>query len=109
VVAPLTVFTVVILVFAYWYTKKNSFKRKSIMLPKSLVMHLTIYLIIDANVSIQPLLTSPLTTQYHWKCTLANSTLFNFIVVLFAKTHHAPQASYLAVHRVPLYNFQGEN
>nr|BAE29616.1 unnamed protein product [Mus musculus]BAE30935.1 unnamed protein product [Mus musculus]BAE31172.1 unnamed protein product [Mus musculus]BAE31709.1 unnamed protein product [Mus musculus] len=37
VVAPLTVFTVVILVFAYWYTKKNSFKRKSIMLPKSLL------------------------------------------------------------------------
>ncbi|XP_021077151.1 interferon gamma receptor 1 [Mus pahari] len=37
VVAPLIVFTVVILVFACWYIKKNSFKRKSIMLPKSLL------------------------------------------------------------------------
>ncbi|XP_028638438.1 interferon gamma receptor 1 [Grammomys surdaster] len=37
VVAPLTVFTVVILAFACWYIKKNPFKRKSIMLPKSLL------------------------------------------------------------------------
>lgn len=37
VVAPLILFTIVILVFAYWYIKKNPFKRKSIMLPKSLL------------------------------------------------------------------------
>lgn len=37
VVALLVPFTIAILVFAYWYFKKNPFKRKSIMLPKSLL------------------------------------------------------------------------
>ncbi|XP_041510236.1 interferon gamma receptor 1 [Microtus oregoni] len=37
VVAPLTLFVIVILVFAYWQMKKNPCKRKSITLPKSLL------------------------------------------------------------------------
>lgn len=37
IVAPLLLFLTVIVVFAYWHIKKNPFKRKSVMLPKSLV------------------------------------------------------------------------
>ncbi|XP_055455428.1 interferon gamma receptor 1 [Psammomys obesus] len=37
VVAPFIVFIIVILVFVYWHNKKNPCKRKSIMLPKSLL------------------------------------------------------------------------
>lgn len=48
-VALLLFLTVAILALACCYIKKNPFKRKSIMLPKSLVMHLIVYLIIDAS------------------------------------------------------------
>lgn len=37
IVAPLLLFLTVIVVFAYWHIKKNPFKRKSVMLPKSLL------------------------------------------------------------------------
>ncbi|CAO2628363.1 Interferon gamma receptor 1, partial [Lemmus lemmus] len=37
IVTPLVLFLIITLVFAYWHIKKNPHKRKSIMLPKSLL------------------------------------------------------------------------
>lgn len=48
-VAPLLFLTIVVPALVCCYIKKNPSKRKSIMLPKSLVMHLIVYLIIDAS------------------------------------------------------------
>lgn len=52
VVVPIIVFLVAALVFAYWHIKKNPLKRKSIMLPKSLVIYLIIYLIVHPNINL---------------------------------------------------------
>lgn len=52
VVAPVTLFLFVFLIFLYWHMKKNPCKRKSITLPKSLVIYLIIYLIMHANIDL---------------------------------------------------------